>query len=80
MTHKKHEIAVFIENEEVLQLTKKFLIERSQNIDEDMFDLHHEVVNNFLLYSTSDDEWYVSFITDEIKIPPNQLEEILKNQ
>jgi hypothetical protein len=77
---KKHEIAVFIENEEMLREASNVLIKNCQHIDKDMFDLNISPLENYLLYSEPEDVWFISFFVDEVILTLPQLEEILKNQ
>ncbi len=80
MTHKKHEIAVFIDNEEMLREARELLEKYGGEIDEEYFNMNAKYVH---LYS--DGTWCTCSLTvlqglDKTRITLHQLEEILKNQ
>jgi hypothetical protein len=82
MTHAKHEIAVFIENEEMLKEARGLLDKYGEKEwgHELAFDLDYGC--NYLAYDDNldDDGWYTTASMDNITITLPQLEEILKNQ
>jgi ABC-type uncharacterized transport system substrate-binding protein len=74
---KKHEIAVFIENEEMLKEARELLEKYGESVCEDEMDMKFR----YLTFDFYDKEWYVAMLFHEdtvITLP--QLEEILKNQ
>jgi hypothetical protein len=80
MTHAKHEIAVFIENEEMLREAMELLEKYGEEIDKNigMFQLHDKELNYLKRAKTG---WYLGglyYTRTQITLP--QLEEILKNQ
>ncbi len=77
MTHAKHEIAVFIENEEMLREARELLEKYGEEIDDDLFDLNN---GKYLQYSYLDNDWFVSDLWNLTQITLPQLEEILKTE
>jgi hypothetical protein len=78
MTHKKHEIAVFIENEEMLREARELLEKYYECIDIDTFELSLSYC--YLEYAEFDKDWFIADSDYLIIINLPQLEEILKNQ
>jgi len=80
MTHAKHEIAVFIENEEMLREAMYLLDAKGEETDDDNFKLLEKTPQyNFISKWRMDGKWRIGN-SDRIKITLPQLEEILKNQ
>jgi len=80
MTHKKHEIAVFIENEEMLREARGLIEKYGEKIDEECFNLDDEGYSYLKFFPHSKD-WSVGMLTlGEYPVTLTQLEEILKNQ
>lgn len=81
MTHKKHEIAVFIENEEMLQQARELLDKYGEEItDEDKDWQCLEDEDNYLSFDSGCWAVYDAFLRHETLITLPQLEEILKNK
>jgi hypothetical protein len=88
MTHKKHDIAVFIENEEMLKEVGNKITEHGETLEEDFYLPKQRVFTNntHVYFHPVYDEWcvYSGYKTveqiDETPITIPQLEEILKNQ
>jgi hypothetical protein len=83
MTHKKHEIAVFIENEEMLKEARELLEKYGEQTSEDClsFEKHFQYLKLFPLeplWFTQDEETIKQWGLTLVTLP--QLEEILKNQ
>ena len=77
MTHKKHEIAVFIENEEMLREAKELLEKYGECIDETCFTIDGD---DYLKYFSYCNDWSTGMLISETPVTLPQLEEILKNQ
>jgi len=75
---KKHEIAVFIENEEMLKEARGLLEKYREKLG-DKTDMKLVKVYQWLMY-INDEFWYIgsACMGEQITLP--QLEEILKNQ
>jgi hypothetical protein len=77
---KKHEIAVFIDNEEMLREAMYLLDAKGEETDDDNFKLLEKTPQyNFISKWRMDGKWRVGN-SDRIKVTLPQLEEILKNQ
>jgi hypothetical protein len=76
---KKHEIAVFIENEEMLREARELLEKYGEEIDSDDtgFTLTDSIENYLRLMFVG---WTLNLLDDLTLITIPQLEEILKNQ
>jgi hypothetical protein len=79
MTHKKHEIAVFIENEEMLREARELLEKYGENTSKYAFYLTYHFCD-FLYYNQKDNNWVVGDLGLCTQTTLPQLEEILKNQ
>jgi len=78
MTHSKHEIAVFIENEEMLREARE-LLEKYGEKQGDKTDMKLLDSYQWLMY-IDDAFWYIGSACMGKQITLPQLEEILKNQ
>ena len=75
---KKHEIAVFIENEEMLKEARELLEKYGEDIDYKMISLIDDVSWNYLIYSVTCDDWFIGkLLNSDTQCTLPQLEEIL---
>jgi hypothetical protein len=80
----KTEICVPIRNEEELQQAKEILLRNGGKLDKHLFRIT-ALIDNFLKYSISDNDWYLSnnawYLGDErTEIPLSELESVLKDE